>query len=89
MNRPILCVCVNSDNFCNQLFTIDAYAELRLQMSTGDFHTHTHELVNRPDLTDVITLEQIEQEQADAEHYEMWCKRRDAEEYFKNEVENE
>ena len=24
------------------LYTFDAYCELRLQMSTGDFHTHQH-----------------------------------------------
>lgn len=62
MKRPHLLVRVTSDNFCEQLFTIDAYAELRLQMSTGDFHTHTHELVNRADLTDVITLQQMLEE---------------------------
>ncbi len=61
--KPILCVRVTSDNFCEQLFTIDAYAEMRLQMSTGDFHTHTHELVNRLDFTDVITLSQLHEEQ--------------------------
>lgn len=26
------------------LYTFDAYCELRLQMSTGDFHTHKHEI---------------------------------------------
>lgn len=27
------------------LYTFDAYCELRLQMSTGEFHTHTHSIV--------------------------------------------
>ncbi len=28
------------------LFTFEAYSELRLQMSTGDFHTHKTKFVN-------------------------------------------
>lgn len=27
------------------LYTFEAYKELRLQMSTGDFHTHKHSIV--------------------------------------------
>jgi hypothetical protein len=27
------------------LYTFEAYCELRLQMSTGDFHTHKHTIV--------------------------------------------
>lgn len=27
------------------LYTLKAYTELRLQMSTGDFHTHRHSVV--------------------------------------------
>jgi hypothetical protein len=27
------------------LYTFDAYCELRLQMSTGDFHTHSYSIV--------------------------------------------
>lgn len=27
------------------LYTFEAYCELRLQMSTGDFHSHKHEIV--------------------------------------------
>lgn len=27
------------------LYTFDAYCELRLQMSTGDFHTHKHAII--------------------------------------------
>lgn len=27
------------------LYTFEAYKELRLQMSTGDFHAHTHSVV--------------------------------------------
>jgi len=33
-------VSVYSDNFDAQIFTLKAYQELRLQMSTGDFHMH-------------------------------------------------
>ncbi len=29
-----------SDNFEGSLLTFEAYKEVRLQMSTGDFHTH-------------------------------------------------
>lgn len=47
---------VNSDNFENELFTFEAYTELRLQMSTGDFHTHTHEIVEVPADATVIEL---------------------------------
>lgn len=28
------------------LYSLDAYKELRLQFSTGDFHTHKHEVVS-------------------------------------------
>lgn len=27
------------------LYTFEAYQELRLQMSTGDFHTHKHSII--------------------------------------------
>ena len=33
-------VSVYSDNCDGQIFTARAYQELRLQMSTGDFHMH-------------------------------------------------
>lgn len=36
---------LNSDNFQSQLCTPRAYKELRLQMSTGDFHTHERKIV--------------------------------------------
>lgn len=36
---------VFSDNYDGQLMTTEAYHELRLQMSTGDFHTHKYEWV--------------------------------------------
>lgn len=39
LNFPL--VYVVSDNFDSYL-TQRAYKEVRLQMSTGDFHTHTH-----------------------------------------------
>jgi hypothetical protein len=32
---------VTSDCFDNQLMTKDAYKEVKLQMSTGDYHAHT------------------------------------------------
>ena len=44
-NNINLVVKVNSDNFENTLMTLEAYKELRLQMSTGDFHTHEHILL--------------------------------------------
>lgn len=28
------------------LYTFEAYCELRLQMSTGDFHSHKHSIVS-------------------------------------------
>lgn len=28
-----------------ELYTFEAYCELRLQMSTGDFHSHHHQIV--------------------------------------------
>lgn len=35
-------VLVRSDNFEDAVFTKEAYKELTLTMSTGDFHTHKH-----------------------------------------------
>jgi hypothetical protein len=48
---------VYSDNYDGQLMTFDAYKELRLQMSTGDFHTHKTEIVETDDTDAVISLE--------------------------------
>lgn len=39
---------VNSDNFEDAILTAPAYRELRLQMSTGDFHAHTAVPLLRP-----------------------------------------
>lgn len=47
---------LKSDNYENALLTIEAYNEVRLQMSTGDFHTHKVETVLVEDFSDVITL---------------------------------
>jgi len=43
------------------LYTLEAYEELTLQMSTGDYHTHKYELVQLKDTdTDkVITLQDL------------------------------
>jgi len=40
MSKPNKFIRVWSDNYSGTLFTLDGYNELRLQMSTGDFHTH-------------------------------------------------
>lgn len=34
-------ILLNSDNYDNEIVTEAEYQEIRLQMSTGDFHTHT------------------------------------------------
>jgi len=47
---------LTSDNYENTLVTQAAYEEIRLQMSTGDFHTHKIETVLVEDFSDVITL---------------------------------
>ena len=49
---------VISDNIEGYM-TFEAYKELRLQMSTGDFHTHTHEVVEVPEDTEVIELSDL------------------------------
>jgi hypothetical protein len=43
---------VTSDNFKGQLMSAEIYQELRRQMSTGDFHTHTAVRVWQNDLSD-------------------------------------
>jgi hypothetical protein len=48
-----------SDNFNGDAMTFDAYRELRLQMSTGDFHTHRYEITEIPIEDDVITPEEV------------------------------
>jgi len=50
---------VKSDNFNNELLTFDAYKELRLQLSTGDFHTHRHEIIEVDFDTPVISLDEL------------------------------
>lgn len=47
---------LKSDNF-NCLVTKEAYKEIRLQMSTGDFHTHKAREVTVKNLNNVYTLE--------------------------------
>ena len=47
---------LNSDNFDNVLVTVEAYQEIRLCMSTGDYNSHTVEEVYVQDFKDVITL---------------------------------
>ena len=41
MQAQFISVYMPSDNLEGQIFTARAYRELTLQMSTGDFHTHT------------------------------------------------
>jgi len=47
---------VNSDNYENVIMTEEAYLELRLQMSTGDFHTHRAKYVKPSKTAKVIGL---------------------------------
>ena len=66
---------VTSDNYTNQLMTKEAYAEFRLQMSTGDFHTHTAELVDVSNidansLDNILTVDDmVDGEQLDDEYF--------------------
>lgn len=46
---------IKSDNF-DGLVTREAYEEIRLQMSTGDFHTHKHSTVTVDSLENVVTV---------------------------------
>lgn len=46
------------------LYTKEAYEALKLQMSTGDFHTHKTEVVPFVDWENVITLEDVDPEAA-------------------------
>lgn len=55
---------VDSDNYSNALFSFEAYRELRLQMSTGDFHSHSYEILEVPSETEVIELDQLVNEEA-------------------------
>lgn len=61
MSNVQLMVLVNSDNVSETLMTVEAYKELRLQMSTGDFHSHTHAMVEA-DLDDAEYLDLSEAE---------------------------
>jgi hypothetical protein len=66
MGETITVMFVRSDNY-NGMMTFEAYAEFRLQMSTGDFHTHTHEVITAwvDELLagNVLTLEQLLEDQ--------------------------
>lgn len=42
------------------LYTAEAYAELRLQLSTGDFHMHKSSIVDVPDDAEVIDFGLVE-----------------------------
>lgn len=57
-----LVIKVWSDNYDGVLFDFEAYKELRLQMSTGDFHTHRTEFVNVLEDTKVIDLYELTEE---------------------------
>lgn len=50
---------VYSDNYDGICFTKDAYKELTLQMSTGDYHTHTAIDTLSPDYEGVVTLNDL------------------------------
>jgi hypothetical protein len=50
---------LNSDNFQDALVTEEAYREIRLSMSSGDFGAHTKELVKVDSLDGVITLQDL------------------------------
>lgn len=41
------------------LYSIEAYKELRLQMSTGDFHTHRALPVYVEDFSEVVTIDEL------------------------------
>jgi hypothetical protein len=45
---------LKSDNYHGQLCTAAALTELRLQMSTGDYHTHKAELIIVDDYAGVL-----------------------------------
>lgn len=56
---------VNSDNLEAAILTEDAYTTLRPLLSTGDFHTHTAEVVDNPTFEDICAaLYWDEEEQA-------------------------
>lgn len=50
---------VTSDNYEKVLFTMGAYEELVLQMSTGDFSVHKHKIVRVKDYTNVVGLVEV------------------------------
>jgi hypothetical protein len=55
---------LTSDNFEGQLCTPKAYKLLQSEMSTGDFHTHKHEVVFVEDYTNILTEDMVIEEQA-------------------------
>ncbi len=60
--NSITVVHVKSDNF-EGLMTFEAYSEYRLQMSTGDFHAHSHMIVSALPDAEIYTLEQMLEDQ--------------------------
>lgn len=59
MKKLITVIQLKSDNF-NGLVSLQAYEEIRLQMSTGDFHTHKATKVQVSQRTKVYTLDDLE-----------------------------
>ena len=59
MKKLITVVQLKCDNF-DGLVSIEAYEEIRLQMSTGDYHTHKAKKVRVPINSDIYTLDDLE-----------------------------
>lgn len=53
------------------LYTLEAYQELRLQMSTGDFHTHVAQEIEASDDTEYIDFGMVT-DQDDNDTFEFW-----------------
>ena len=68
MSMSIRVLRVTSDNFIDQLMTFDAYELLKLEMSSGDFGSHTKEVVEVDDYEHVLTKEYFQDE---CEHYDI------------------
>jgi hypothetical protein len=52
-------VILTSDNFKATCVSFEAYREIRLSMSTGDFHTHEYEVVEVPENQEVIEVDDL------------------------------
>jgi hypothetical protein len=67
LSSKITYVLVYSDNYQGEVFTHEAYKQLRLSMSTGDFNSHRFMVVPQyeidPDET-IIQVEDLNMEQA-------------------------